>query len=153
MQSIQTVKTILTSLLDSTPPPARIVLLSDGAENKPANPDNLRGAFTAARLAAEQKVLISTIAVGTKDVKLKDQRIPTPADDAQLKRIAELSGGHSYRASDVDPALNASYADVLQQVGYQTVTAPAGTGWLRLAVLTASLATLAALAVNRTLPI
>ena len=139
---------------DTPPPPARIVLLSDGAENKPANPDNLRGAFTAARLAAEQKVPISTIAVGTKSgyVKLKDQRIPTPADDAQLKRIAELSGGHSYRASDVD-ALNASYSDVLQQVGYQTVTAPAGTGWLRLAVLTASLATLAALAVNRTLPI
>ena len=152
LESIQTIKAVLTGL-DSTPPPARIVLLSDGLENRPTNPDNPRGAYTAARLAAEQNVPISTIAVGTKSgyVKVKDQRVPVPADDAQMKRVAELSGGHSYRAADVD-ALNASYADVLEQVGYQTVTAPEGTAWLRLAVLTASLATVAALVVNRTLP-
>ncbi len=42
LESIQTVSTVLTAG-DATPPPARIVLLSDGGENKPANPDNPRG--------------------------------------------------------------------------------------------------------------
>jgi Ca-activated chloride channel family protein len=48
--------------------------------------------------------------------------------------------------------LNKSYDSVLQQVGYQTVSAPAGTGWLRLAVLIATIATFLGLAVNRSLP-
>jgi Ca-activated chloride channel homolog len=152
LESIQTVSTVL-SAGDASPPPARIVLLSDGGENKPANPDNPRGAFTAARAAKDQGVPVSTITFGTRAgvVTLKDESIPVPSDDTQMKRIAELSGGQSYTATNIDE-LNRSYGSVLQQVGYQTVSAPAGTGWLRLAVLVATIATFLALAVNRSLP-
>ena len=49
-----------------TPPPARIVLLSDGKENKPTDPNDPHdGAYTAARLAKDQGVPISTITFGT----------------------------------------------------------------------------------------
>ncbi|WP_156669530.1 VWA domain-containing protein, partial [Mycobacterium sp. E3339] len=48
-----------------TPPPARIVLLSDGKENKPSNPSDPQGAYTAARLARDEGVPISTISFGT----------------------------------------------------------------------------------------
>ncbi|OYV24258.1 MAG: hypothetical protein B7W97_00305, partial [Mycobacterium sp. 20-66-4] len=49
-----------------TPPPARIVLLSDGGENKPTNPNDPHdGAYTASRLAKDQGVPISTISFGT----------------------------------------------------------------------------------------
>jgi Ca-activated chloride channel family protein len=152
LESIQTVSTVLTAG-DATPPPARIVLLSDGGENKPANPDNPRGAFTAARAAKDQGVPVSTITFGTHDgvVTLKDDTIPVPSDDTQMKRIAELSGGQSYRATNIDE-LNKSYGSVLQQVGYQTVSAPATTGWLRLAVVVLTVAAFLALAVNRSLP-
>jgi Ca-activated chloride channel family protein len=152
LESIQTVTTVLTAG-DATPPPARIVLLSDGGENKPANPDNPRGAFTAARAAKDQGVPVSTITFGTKAgvVTLKDDTIPVPSDDRQMKRIAELSGGQSYTATTIDE-LNQSYGSVLQQVGYQTVSAPAGTAWLRLAVLMATIAAFLGLAVNRSLP-
>ena len=49
------------------PPPARIVLESDGAETVPRDPDAPRGAFTAARAARDQGVEISTISFGTPD--------------------------------------------------------------------------------------
>ncbi|EHB55212.1 hypothetical protein MycrhDRAFT_2406 [Mycolicibacterium rhodesiae JS60] len=82
---------------------------------------------------------------------LKDDAIPVPSDDRQMKRIAELSGGQSYTATSIDE-LNRSYGSVLQQVGYQTVSAPAGTAWLRLAVLMVTIAACLGLAVNRNLP-
>ncbi|OCB24000.1 VWA domain-containing protein, partial [Mycobacterium intracellulare] len=47
------------------PPPARIVLESDGAENVPLDPNAPQGAFTAARAAKGQGVQISTISFGT----------------------------------------------------------------------------------------
>jgi Ca-activated chloride channel family protein len=152
LQSIATVAAVLSSG-DATPPPARIVLLSDGKETKPANPDNPRGAYTAARAAKDQGVPISTISFGTKGgyIAVKDQRLPVPVDDSMLKRIAELSGGESYTATNIDE-LNRSYAAVQQQVGYQIVQGPASAGWLRLAVLTATIATLLALIINRRLP-
>ncbi|MGY4708309.1 VWA domain-containing protein [Mycolicibacterium sp. CBM1] len=152
LESIQTVSAVL-SAGDATAPPARIVLLSDGGENRPANPDNPRGAFTAARAAKEQGVPISTITFGTRAgaVTLKDEIVPVPSDDAQMKRIADLSGGQSFTATTVDD-LDRSYGSVLQQVGYQTISAPATGGWLRLAVIVATVAVFLALAVNRRLP-
>ncbi|WP_155770866.1 VWA domain-containing protein, partial [Mycobacterium colombiense] len=60
------------------PPPARIVLLSDGRENKPSNPsDPHDGVYTAARLAKDEGVPISTISFGTKggEIEMDGQRI------------------------------------------------------------------------------
>jgi Ca-activated chloride channel family protein len=152
LQSIATVAAVLSSG-HTTPPPARIVLLSDGKENKPAIPDNIDGAYTAARAAKDQGVPISTISFGTKGgyVPVNDQTVAVPVDDSMMKRIAELSGGQTYSASNIGE-LNRSYAAVQQQVGFQTVQGPASAGWLRLAVIIATLAAIAALAINRRLP-
>jgi Ca-activated chloride channel homolog len=152
LQSIATVAAVLSSG-DAPPPPARIVLLSDGKENKPTNPDNPRGAYTAARSARDQGVPISTISFGTQGgyVALNDQNVAVPVDDSMMKKIAELSGGQTYRAANIDE-LNRSYAAVQQQVGYQIVQGPASAGWLRLGVLVATIATFAALIINRRLP-
>ena len=108
------------------------MLLSDGKENRPENPDDLHGAYTAARAAKDQGVPISTISFGTKGgyVAVKDQRVAVPVDDSMMQRIAQLSGGQTYSASNIDE-LNRSYAAVQQQVGYQTVPGPASAGWLR----------------------
>jgi Ca-activated chloride channel homolog len=153
LQSIATVEAVLASS-ETTPPPARIVLLSDGKENKPGNPDNPRGAYTGARAAKDQGVPISTISFGTKNgyVAVNDQRVPVPVEGDMLKKIAQLSGGQSYTAANIDQ-LNRSYQAVQQQIGYQIVPGPASAGWLRLAMIVATAAVGCALLINRRLPI
>jgi Ca-activated chloride channel family protein len=153
LQSIETVGVVLSSDGNTPPPPARIVLLSDGDENVPGNPDNPRGAYTAARSAKDQGVPISTIAFGTKGgyVDLDNQRIPVPVGTDTMTKIAQLSGGQTYTATNVDE-LNRSYESVQEQIGYQVLPGPAADGWLRLAVFAATIAAILGLAINRRLP-
>ncbi len=137
-----------------TPPPARIVLLSDGGENKPSDPsDPHDGAYTAARLAKDQGVPISTISFGTKngEIEMDGQKVAVPVSADQMKTIAKLSGGQSYTASSVDE-LTKSYSAIENEIGYRTVPGPGSSGWLRLAVITALIATALALLINRRLP-
>lgn len=135
------------------PPPARIVLESDGKETVPSEPDQPRGAFTAARAAKEQGVPISTISFGTPDgyVDLNGIRQPVPVDDATLKKIAELTDGQMFHASSLTE-LNGVYDKLQQQIGYQTVPGDASAAWLRLAVLVTVASAVAALTLNRRLP-
>ena len=135
------------------PPPARIVLMSDGKETVPSNPDNPKGAYTAARTAKDQGVPISTISFGTPYgyVEINDQRQPVPVDDEMLKKIAELSGGEAYTASSLEQ-LKEVYTTLQQQIGYETIKGDASVGWLRLGALVLALAALAALLINRRLP-
>lgn len=153
LQSIATVGAVISAGEGTPPPPARIVLLSDGKENKPTNPDSPQGAYTGARAAKDQGVPISTISFGTKtgSVAINNHTVPVPVDSAMMTRIAQLSGGQSYTASTVDE-LNRSYDKVEQQIGYESVPGPASAGWLRLAVLTATIAIVLALLINRRLP-
>jgi Ca-activated chloride channel family protein len=136
------------------PPPARIVLFSDGKETQPSNPDNPKGAYTAARTAKDQGVPISTISFGTPNgkVEVNNEQVPVPVDDKMMKKIAELSGGASYSASNLTE-LNKVYASLQDQIGYETVRGEATTGWLRLGAVVAALAALAALLINRRLPL
>ena len=137
-----------------TPPPARIVLLSDGGENKPTDPsDPHDGAYTAARLAKDQGVPISTIAFGTQngDIVLDGQRVAVPVSADQMKRIAKLSGGQSYSATNISE-LNKSYNAIENEIGYRIVPGPGSAGWLRLGVIVAIIATALALLINRRLP-
>ncbi|HZA08451.1 VWA domain-containing protein [Mycobacterium sp.] len=152
LDSIATVAAVLGSG-NTTPPPARIVLESDGKETKPTHPDDLRGAYTAARTAKDRGIPISTITFGTKAgrVEVNNQQLPVPVDGSMMNKIATLSGGQSYTATNVDD-VNRSYAAVQQQVGYENVPGPAGAAWLRLAVLVATVAALLAVVVNRRLP-
>jgi Ca-activated chloride channel homolog len=153
LQSIQTVAAVLSSDGDATPPPARIVLLSDGAENVPSNPNDIRGAYAGARYARDQGIPISTISFGTAGgyVELHDRRIPVPVESDMMDQIAQLSGGQHYAATNVDE-LGRSYDSVQQQIGYLNVPGPSTAGWLRLAMLTVTVAAALALLINRRLP-
>jgi len=152
LSSIATVGAVIGG--GDAPPPARIVLFSDGKETVPSNPDNPKGAFTAARTAKDQGVPISTISFGTENgsVEVNNERVPVPVDDAMMKKIAELSGGDSYTASNIEE-LNKVYGTLQDQIGYETVRGEATTGWLRLAALVAAVAAVASLLINRRLPL
>ncbi|MFV9636230.1 VWA domain-containing protein [Mycobacterium neumannii] len=151
LQAIATVGAVIGG--GDEPPPARIVLFSDGKETVPSNPDNPKGAYTAARTAKDQGVPISTISFGTPYgyVEINDQRQPVPVDDEMLKKIADLSGGEAFTASSLQQ-LREVYANLQQQIGYETIRGDASVGWLRLGTLALAMATLAALFINRRLP-
>ena len=137
-----------------TPPPARIVLLSDGGENKPSDPNDPHdGAFTAARLAKDQGVPISTISFGTQtgEIELDGQRVAVPVKADEMKKIAHLSGGQSYTATNISE-LNKSYDAIQNEIGYRIIPGPGSAGWLRLGVITALIATALAMLLNRRLP-
>ncbi|EFG74381.1 von Willebrand factor type A domain protein [Mycobacterium parascrofulaceum ATCC BAA-614] len=151
LQAIATVGAVIGG--GDAPPPARIVLFSDGKETMPTNPDNPKGAFTAARTAKDQGVPISTISFGTPYgfVEINDQRQPVPVDDETLKKVAQLSGGNAYNAATLQE-LKSVYATLQQQIGYETIKGDASVGWVRLGALVLALAALAALLINRRLP-
>ena len=137
-----------------TPPPARIVLLSDGGENKPTNPNDPHdGAYTASRLSKDQGVPISTISFGTPtgSIVLDGAHINVPVSTDQMRTIAKLSGGQSYTATNLSE-LNKDYDAIQNEIGYRTVPGPGSSGWLRLAVVTALIAAGLALLINRRLP-
>ena len=152
LSSISTVGAVIGG--GDEPPPARIVLFSDGKETVPSNPDNPKGAYTAARAAKDQGVPISTISFGTPSgtVDVNNERVPVPVDDEMMKKVAELSGGEAYTASNI-AELNEVYDTLQDQIGYETVRGEATTGWLRLAAVVAAAAALASLAINRRLPL
>jgi Ca-activated chloride channel family protein len=151
LQAIATVGAVIGG--GDTPPPARIVLLSDGKETVPSNPDNPKGAFTAARTAKDQGVPVSTISFGTAYgyVEINEQRQPVPVDDDSLKKIADLSGGSAYTASSLQQ-LKEVYGTLQDQIGFETIRGEASTGWLRLGAFVLALAGFTALLLNRRLP-
>jgi Ca-activated chloride channel family protein len=98
------------------PPPARIVLMSDGANNKGRTPEQAAAAAKAAG------VPVSTIAFGTLNgtVNLPGYGPqPVPADRPTLRELAEATGG-SYHDAPSSEALQSAYRDIGQQVGYTT---------------------------------
>ena len=151
LQAIATVGAVIGG--GDEPPPARIVLMSDGKETVPSNPDNPKGAYTAARTAKDQGVPISTVSFGTPYgyVEINDQRQPVPVDDEMLKKIAQLSNGQAYKASNVEQ-LKEVFTNLQEQIGYETRKGDASAGWLRLGALVLALAAVAALLINRRLP-
>ena len=106
-----------------------IVLMSDGKETVPSNPDNPKGAFTAARTAKDQGVPISTISFGTPYgyVEINDQRQPVPVDDEMLQQIAELSGGEFFTASSLEE-LSEVYTDLSSRSATRRIKGDASVG-------------------------
>lgn len=104
-----------TTAAGDKPPPARIVLMSDGA-NTVGRP--VTDAIAAAKQAG---VPVSTIAFGTPDgtVTYQGQTIPVPADVNTLSSIAQQTGG-SFHTAYSEGQLRAAYADIGSQIGYTT---------------------------------
>jgi len=98
-------------------------------------------------------VPISTISFGTPagQVELKNETLPVPVDGETMKAIAQLSGGQTSTAATVDE-LSDHLRAAEDQLGYQMERGPASAGWLRLAVLLASIGAVLGLVLNRRLP-
>jgi Ca-activated chloride channel family protein len=137
-----------------TPAPAHIVLESDGAETVPRNPDDPRGAYTAARAAKDQGVAISTISFGTPNgvVDINGQQIAVPVDDATLQQITEISGGQTFRAGSLEQ-LKQVYSTLQQQIGFETIRGDASGAWIRLGAVLMAAAVLASVLTNRRVPV
>jgi Ca-activated chloride channel homolog len=96
------------------PPPARVVLLSDGANTAGLPPDE------AAARAAEAGVPVDSIAVGTADgvVDVNGRPLPVPVDGENLRAVAEQTGG-GYHEAGSSEELRAVYDDIGSSVGYR----------------------------------
>jgi Ca-activated chloride channel family protein len=95
------------------PPPARIVLLSDGSNTVGRPVDD---AIAAAKKAGVQ---VSTIAFGTPDATITygGRTVRVPADQATLSRIAAETGG-SFHTAESEEELRSVYKDIGTQIGY-----------------------------------
>jgi Ca-activated chloride channel family protein len=97
------------------PPPARIVLLSDGS--------NTVGRSISDAIAAAKKahVEVSTIAFGTPTgtVTYEGQTILVPADNDALAQIAAQTGG-SFHAAHSQQELESVYKNIGSQIGFTT---------------------------------
>ena len=95
-------------------PPAAIVLLSDGAAT------DRTAAYDVATQAKRLRVPIFTVALGTDEgtITLNGQITRVPPDPQALERIAALSGGDAFTASDSDE-LTGVYDKLGSQLGTQ----------------------------------
>lgn len=133
---------------DGAPPPARVVLMSDGKQTVG------RDEFAVARQAAQAHIPISTISFGTPygSIDLGGQQVPVPVDDSSLAEVAQLSGGEFYPAQSNDQ-IHQVYDTLGQQIGYQTVRRDASKPWLVLGTLACLLAGASALVFSQRLPV
>lgn len=106
------------------PPPARIVLLSDG-QTTVGRPDE-----AAVAAAQEAEVPISTIAFGTSDgvvildnpetPQIEQEPTPVPVEEDNLRDIADDTGGAFFTAASLDE-LEDVYENIGSAIGYELV--------------------------------
>lgn len=105
-----------TTAKDDKPAPARVVLMSDGANNKGRTPGK---AAEAARAAG---VAVSTIAFGTDNGTVTipgEGTARVPADKATLRALAQNTGGSFHTAASAGE-LQSVYQNIGSQIGYTT---------------------------------
>ena len=98
------------------PPPARIVLLSDGYRTFG------RSTEEAATVAAQANVPVSTIAFGTDEgtVEINGTIQRVPVDRPALQELAESTKGFFYEAATAE-ALRQVYQDMGSSIGFRTI--------------------------------
>lgn len=134
MQSIQSFSAVVGGA--DGPPPARIVLMSDGKQTVPEDLYAPRGAYTAAQAAKQAHTPISSISFGTEhgSVDIEGKQQDVRVDDESLREIARLSGGEFYKAASADE-LKRVYADLGEQIGYELKNADASKPWVVLGTI------------------
>jgi Ca-activated chloride channel family protein len=117
---------------DQKPPPARIVLISDG-ETTRGTPNE-----TAVTAALNANVPVSTIAYGTQDghLELQGQDIPVPVNEQALQSIANQTHGAYYRATTGDE-LKRVYQGLGSSIGYNTTDKEIGRWFVGVALILA----------------
>lgn len=95
------------------PPPARVVLMSDG-ETTTGRPND-----QAAAAAAEAKLAVSTIAFGTPNgyITFENRRTRVPVNGEALQQIADSTGGSFFEAVTAEQ-LRKVYQDVGSSIGF-----------------------------------
>ncbi len=135
------------------PPPARIVLMSDGKQTVPEDLYAARGGYTAAQAAKEAQIPISSISFGTThgSVDIDGKPQPVSVDDESLREIARLSGGDFYKAASAEE-LKKVYGDLGEQIGYEIKDADASKPWLVVGTLVLMIGAAASLLIGQRLP-
>lgn len=113
--SLEAIRT-LDAKAATEPPPARVVLLSDGANTSGRDPER------AADEAAQAGVPVDTISFGTPTGSISPGgSIPmrVPVDGETLRAVAKRTGGDYHEAGSRDE-LRAVYEDIGTSVGYRT---------------------------------
>jgi Ca-activated chloride channel family protein len=100
------------------PPPASIVLLSDGAANAGLDP------IAVAHQAAQDKIPIDTVALGTPNGVLANPDpyappLPVPPDPELMAQIAQASGGRVFDAQDEN-----QLSSIYRHLGSQLASKP-----------------------------
>ena len=119
------------------PPPARIVLLSDGYTTIGTR------AATAAERAGQLDVPIYTIAYGTSygTILIEGTRQPVPVDYNELANVARITDGTAYRAESAGQ-LKEVYRDIGSSIGKEPVAVDVSNRYIGVAVAFAVLASL-----------
>ncbi|HEX8861044.1 MAG TPA: VWA domain-containing protein [Actinomycetes bacterium] len=131
----------------TNPPPARIVLLSDGANTAGRSPEQAAEAAQAAHIA------VSTIAYGTPEgtVEVNGQLIPVPVDGPALERLARSTNGAYYEAASGEE-LQKVYQDIGSSVGFRTIRREVSVWFIGFGLLAAFGAAVASLVWSSRLP-
>ena len=126
---------------DKDPPPARIVLLSDGANTSGRDPEE------AATEAITMNVPVDTISFGTTAGEIARRggvAMSVPVDGETLRGVAEKTNG-GYHEADSKEELQAVYADIGSSVGYVKERADVSARFIGLAMIIAMAAALASM--------
>jgi Ca-activated chloride channel homolog len=112
--ALETIQTVDTQA-ETDPPPARIVILSDGANTAGQDPQ------LAAAQAGESGVPVDSIAFGTPDgvINRGGRFTRVPVDGATLQGVADLTGG-AYHEAGTAEELRKVYQDISSSVGYRS---------------------------------
>ena len=157
MQSVEMFSQAIAGAAAEGPPPARIVLMSDGKQTVPGGvmpEEEPRGAFTAARAASEAGIPVSTISFGTDYGTIEinpGERTPVAVDDESMRQIADLSGGQFFTAASEDE-LRQVYAELGEQIGYEVRRVDTSRPWMAGGALLLVAGLGAGLALGRRLP-
>jgi len=127
-------------------PPARVVVLSDGANTAGQDPAE------AAALATELGVPVDAISFGTASGTLGGSALgggtgggqAVPVDGQTLQAVADATGGNYFEAGSADE-LRDAYADIGSSVGYETETQDVSARFIGIGLVLALLAALASM--------
>lgn len=131
---------------DEDVPPARVVILSDGANTAGQDPAE------AARLATELGVPVDAISFGTESGTIGGGAgftgggggQPVPVDGETLQSVADATGGNYFEAGNAEE-LRAAYADIGSSVGFETEVQDISARFIGIGLVLAVLAALASL--------